>query len=96
MIDNSKLFILNEVLASKYTVLLLQDGSATGNYRLSIQIDRGTGYGFEEVASVPYTNMLIDGIDPTITIINSPTFYGEFSANNCEDFTYNFITNALK
>lgn len=96
MIDNSKLFILNEVLANKYNVLLLQDGNATGNYRLSIQIDRGTGSGYEEVASVPYTNMLIDGIDDHLTIINSPTFYGEFSANNCVDFTYNFITLALQ
>ena len=96
MIDNSKLFILNEVLANKYNVLLLQDGSVTGNYRLSIQIDRGTGSGYEEVASVPYTNMLINSIDDHLTIINSPTFYGEFSANNCVDFTYNFITLALQ
>jgi hypothetical protein len=93
---SGKLVIKDEVLTNPYTVLLQADGGFTGAYYLSIQQDRGTGGGVEEIASVSYTNMLIDGSDLTKTIISSPTFYAELTANNCADFGYTFITNALR
>jgi hypothetical protein len=88
-----KLIIKNEVLTNKYTVTLLQDGSATGVYFLSIKLDLGSG--LVEVASVSYTDMLINGIEQHMTIISAPDFYAELTINNCNDHTYNFITNAL-
>jgi hypothetical protein len=91
---STKLIIKNEVLVNRYSVFIVQDGAASGTYFLSIGIDRGTF--IEEVASVPYTNMLIDGLDPNKTIISAPTFYGEFTVDNCMDFTYRFITQALR
>jgi hypothetical protein len=92
--NKTKLVIKNEVLVDKYTILLLQDGSGTGTYFLSIQVDNGGG--LEEVASVSYTDMLIDSINPNKTIISSPTFYAELTANNCTDFRYSWITSALR
>jgi hypothetical protein len=88
--NNTKLIIKNEVLIDKYTVLLLQDGSVSGTYFLSIQIDN------EEVACVSYTDMLINAIDRNITIISSPTFYAELTVDNCNDWSYRFITQALR
>ncbi len=91
---NTKLVIKNEYLVDKYTILLLQDGSGTGTYFLSIQKDLGAG--LEEIASVSYSGMTINGIDDRITIITAPTFYGEFSGENCTDFRYSWITSALR
>ena len=71
-----------------------QDGSATGTYFLSIQQDLGSG--LVEIASVSYNGMTINSIDDRITIITAPTFYAELTGNNCTDFTYGFITNALR
>jgi hypothetical protein len=91
---STKLIIKNEVLVNKYSVFLIQDGNATGTYFLSISIDNGGG--LEEVASVPYTNLLINGLDLNKTIISAPTFYGEFTVDNCNDFSYRFITQSLR
>jgi hypothetical protein len=91
---STKLIIKNEVLVNKYSVSLIHDGAMSGTYFLSINIDNGNG--LEEVASVPYTNLLINGLDPNKTIISAPTFYGEFTADNCYDFSYRFITQSLR
>ena len=91
---STKLIIKDEDLDNKYSVALMQDGGATGTYFLSISLDNGGT--MEEVVSVPYTNMLINGLNPNKTIISAPTFYGEFTSENCADFNYNFITQALK
>ena len=91
---NTKLVIKNDILVDKYTILLQQDGSATGTYFLSIQQDLGSG--LVEIASVSYNGMTINSIDDRITIITAPTFYAELTGNNCTDFTYAFITNALR
>jgi hypothetical protein len=95
LINNTKLFIKDEVLDKKYTILLLADGGATGTYFLSIQRDTGSGSSVE-VASVSYTSMLINGMDNNKTIISSPEIYAELTANNCTDFGYGTITNALR
>jgi hypothetical protein len=95
LINNTKLLIKDEVLTNKYTLVLLADGSATGTYFLSIQRDL-VGAGSVEVASVSYNNMLINGMDATKTIISSPEIYAELTADNCTDFTYNFITLGLR
>ena len=92
--NKTKLVIKNQLLVDKYTILLLPDGGATGTYFLSIQLDRGTG--LEEVANVSYNCMTINSIDDRITIITAPTFYGEFTGDNCTDFSYAWITNALR
>jgi hypothetical protein len=86
----TKLIIKNEILVDKYSVILLQDGGVTGTYFLSISI---LG---EELASVAYTDMSINGLDRAMTIISAPTFYGEFTSDNCLDFHYSFITSALR
>ena len=96
LVNPGKLVIKDEVLANPYVILLVADGSASGTYYLSIRIDRNTGGGEEEVACVSYTDMLINSIDLTKTIISSPTFYAELTANNCKDFGYTFITSALR
>ena len=95
LINNTKLFIKDEFLPNKYTVLLLADGGGTGTYFLSIQRDL-TGGGIVEVASVSYNNMLINGMDATKTIISSPEIYAELTIENCTDFGYGTITNALR
>jgi hypothetical protein len=91
---STKLIIKDEVLTNLYVILLVADGSVSGTYYLSIRVDRGAGE--EEVACVSYTDMLINSIDLRKTIISSPTFYAELTANNCKDFGYNFITSALR
>ncbi len=95
LINNTKLFIKDEVLDKKYSVGLLADGGSTGTYFLSIQRETGGG-STVEVASVSYTSMLINGMDVNKTIISSPEIYAELTANNCIDFSYNFVTLALR
>jgi hypothetical protein len=94
LINNTKFFIKDEVLDKKYRLLLSADGTATGTYFLSILKDNGSTY--EEVASVSYTDMIINAIDPNKIIISSPEIYAELTNDNCANVDYNFITNALR
>ena len=94
LINNTKFFIKDEVLDKKYRLLLSADGGATGTYFLSILKDNGASY--DEIASVSYTDMIINAIDPNKIIISSPEIYAELTNDNCANVDYNFITNALR
>jgi hypothetical protein len=93
IIDNNILYIVDQVLVDKYTVVLKYDATGLGTCFLSIQKDLGAGV--VEVASVSYNDMMISGIDPAKTVISAPKFYAELTANNCVDFGYTFITSAF-
>lgn len=88
---NGKSFINNKPLVDKYTIALSTSGSNQENVRFSVF----QGSPLVEVFSCDYKNIVIDNRDDTLLVVNAPNFYGEFSADNCNDISYDNLINSL-
>ena len=80
MIDNSKFIITNEVVTDLFALQIL--GDLNGNPSVLKIEEENVGL----IYFGKYDNLSFFTTDTTLVILG-PQFYGEFSANNCTNFT---------
>jgi hypothetical protein len=80
MIDNSKFIITNQVVTDLFDLRIMADVS--GNPSILKIEEQNVGLIFFG----KYDNLSFFTTDTTLVILG-PAFYGEFSANNCTNFT---------
>ena len=80
MIDNSKFIITNEVVTDLFALQIL--GDLNGNPSVLKIEEENVGL----IYFGKYDNLSFFSTDTTLVILG-PQFYGEFSANNCTNFT---------
>lgn len=80
MIDNSKFIITNEVVTELFHLRIMPD--VVGNPSVLKIEEHGVGI----IYFGKFDNLSFFTTDTTLVIIG-PQFYGEFSENNCTNFT---------
>ena len=80
MIDNSKFIITNEVVTDLFALQII--GDLNGNPSVLKIEEENVGL----IYFGKYDNLSFFTTDTTLVILG-PAFYGEFSANNCTNFT---------
>ena len=80
MIDNSKFIITNEVVTDLFALQII--GDLNGNPSVLKIEEENVGL----IYFGKYDNLSFFTTDTTL-VITGPQFYGEFSENNCTNFT---------